>query len=74
MAEADAIRPLRRVAPGVWKSRDGHWTFLRAQEDPHPQRWFAYQDDDAEPMNDGSGDHALWQAVATVRSEIARRG
>lgn len=50
------VRPLRRGGePGVWKSRDGRWTFLRHWGDPQPQRWFAYLDDDEYPANDGQG-------------------
>lgn len=40
------IRPLRRVNAGAWRSRDKRWTLLRHQGDPHPQRWYAYLDDD----------------------------
>ena len=57
------IRPLRRVSWGVWRSRDGRWTFLRHNGDPHPQRWFAYLDDDEDPSNDGEGHVTLRDAA-----------
>jgi hypothetical protein len=57
------IRPLAHVGPGAWRSRDARWTFLRHQSDPHPQRWFAYVDDDEEPANEGAG-HVTLRAVA----------
>lgn len=37
---------------------------MRHFSDPHPQRWYAYLDDDTEPMNDGSGNVRLSEAVA----------
>lgn len=63
------IRPLARTdrakggGEGVWRSRDGRWTFLRHWSDPHPQRWFAYIDGDDQPANDGMG-HVSLRAVA----------
>lgn len=60
------IRPLRRVAEGRWQSRDGRWTFMRHWSDPHPQRWFTYQDADEEPADLGAHirlrDAAAWAA------------
>lgn len=56
---AGRIRPLRRVGPGVWKSRDKKWTFIRHRTDPKPQRWFAYGGTDREPFNAGYGHSSL---------------
>lgn len=68
------IRPLVRRADGVWKSRDGRWTFRRHYGDPHPQRWFAYLDNDEAPANDGEGhttlrDAADWAAEVDLDGE-----
>jgi hypothetical protein len=56
------IRPLHRVGPGHWESRDGRWTFLRHWSDPRPHRWFAYLVDDSTSPPDLThferGDHA----------------
>lgn len=57
------IRPLRRVNPGAWRSRDGRWTFLRHMGDPAPQRWYAYLGDDEWPHNEGMG-HVSLREVA----------
>jgi hypothetical protein len=67
-SEHPQIRPLRRVRPGVWRSRDERWTFLRHQSDPHPQRWYAYEGDDDYPANDGSGHTTLRAVVRWVES------
>lgn len=58
-----SIRPLVRGTAGVWKSRDGRWTFLRHFGDPHPQRWFAYLDDLEHPTNVGEGHTRLTDVV-----------
>lgn len=65
------MRPLRCDGAGVWRSRDGRWTFLRHFGDPHPQRWFAYLGDDEQPLNPGEGHTRLSDAVdwATTRQE-----
>lgn len=63
------IRPLRRIAWGVWRSRDGKWTFLRHNGDPHPQRWFAYYGDHEEPDNDGEGHVTLRDAADWVEEK-----
>lgn len=57
------IRPLRRVGDGVWRSRNERWTFLRHNSDPHPQRWFAYLDEDPEPCMEAtlSLREAVWE-------------
>ena len=60
------IRPLKRVQDGVWRSRDGMWTFLRHNGDPHPQRWFAYHGEHLEPDNDGEGHVTLRDAADWV--------
>jgi hypothetical protein len=62
-------RPLRRVSFGVWRSRDGRWTFLRHMGDPAPQRWFAYEGDNDYPSNEGMGHVTLRDAVAWSEDE-----
>lgn len=71
------IRPLRRMNPGAWKSRDGRWAFLRHESDPDPKRWYAFLDDDDWPSNEGCGhvrlqDVADWaQREAAIDPEVA---
>lgn len=57
------ILPLRRLSNGVWRSRDGRWTFLRHQSDPRPQRWLAYEGDNDLPANEGMGHVSLHDAA-----------
>jgi hypothetical protein len=64
--------PLRRLRPGAWRSRDGHWTFLCQHNDPQPYRWFAYLDDDDDPANAEQGHMRLRDAVRWSRGEGAR--
>lgn len=69
------LRPLQRVGAGHWLSHDGQWTFLRHWSDPHPQRWFAYRTRDGvtqDPVNDGSGDVTLSDAVDSVAEMLAQ--
>jgi hypothetical protein len=65
------IRPLRRSNAGKWFSRDGRWTFMRHWTDPHPQRWFAYLDGDAEPDNEGAGHTTLAEVAQWAESRKA---
>lgn len=61
-----ASGPLRRIGPGRWQSRDGHWTFLRHESDPSPKRWYAYEADDEHPFWDGTGDVTLAAVLERV--------
>lgn len=66
------IRPLVRVAPGHWRSRDGRWTFMRHWSDPAPQRWFVFLDDDDQAHNEGGGETTLGEVVALVEQDGER--
>lgn len=70
--EPPRILPLRRLGYGVWGSRCGRWTFMRHQSDPHPQRWYAYEEDDDSPSNDGLGHTSLWEVVEWAVAERDR--
>ncbi len=73
------VRPLRRVCPGVWRSRDGLLTFAKHFSDPKPERWYVYEtadegvsreasghwrDEGAWPLNEGQGHTSLRKAAA----------
>ena len=62
------IRPLKRIEPGVWESRDGRWRFNRHESDPKPQRWFAFLDGDDEPYWSGMGHTRLADVVREVET------
>lgn len=68
MTSDNDIRPLRRVGDGVWDSRDQAWTFMRHRSDPHPQRWYAFNNTSAAaypeiPENEGLGHVSLCEVV-----------
>lgn len=67
------IRPLHCVRPGIHRSADGAWEFVRHESDPHPKRWFIYRTGGVEPIwFDGSA--SLGEAVARVEEDVARGG
>ncbi len=82
-----SLRPLHRVIPGVWESNDRRFRFCRHESDPHPRRWFIFDNTEekiidsragaskipyTEPWNPGMGHITLGECLDWLEVELRR--
>lgn len=61
------LGPLTCVVPGIWRSKDGYWTFQHIE---HDDRWYVYEDGSDWPT---SRHPTLRDARAEVVHQLADR-